>query len=161
MLTRIASASPPRLFQPFLSTIILSLFTRGRTVGGEPKPIYHRFEPRFGMENVPKGWSPRNAYTRAKCFSLLSSRHCLLAGIRWAGGQSPSATLPNRSSARTTSSRDDVRGKPTHEHRMRCTTGGRGARAHRPPPRTKFGTEHVTKGEEDRRVPPALTSKNH
>ena len=114
--------------------IILSLFTRGHTVGGEPEPIDHRFEPRFGMENVPEGWSPRNAYTRAKCFSLLSSRHCLLAGIRWAGGQSPSTTLPNRSSARTTSSKDDVRGMPTREHRMRCTTGGRGPEPidHRP-----------------------------
>ena len=170
--------------------IILSLFTRGHTVGGEPEPIDHRLEPRFGMENVPTGWSPRNAYTRAKCFFLLSSvivysrayggrgdrahrppfrtevRHgqrptgmmsaeCLYASNECAaqpvgGGAEPIDHRPERSSARKTSPRVRKTAgcrqrslRRTINHRLHpllwlaLKTGGRGARAHRPPSRTE------------------------
>ena len=43
------------------------------------------------MENVPTGWSPRNAYTRAKCFFLLSS---VIVYSRAYGGRGDKAHRP-------------------------------------------------------------------
>ena len=79
--------------------------------------------------------------------SARSSCHCLLAGARWAGSESPSTTVSNRGSAWKTCQRDGVHGMPTHEQNVSLCCllvivysrayGGRGDRAHRPPFQTE------------------------
>ena len=168
-----------------------------RAYGGrEAKPIDHRLEPEFGMENVPRGMSSveslrtstaflllyhnciagilraggkahrpptrtevrhgrrpqrddiRDMPTHEQCVNRCHLSSYLLAGIRWAGGQRPSTTDSNRSSARTTSHRGMKSAECLHTSTVcllilqNCLAGIRwaGGRAHRPPSRT--GVRH-------------------